>query len=145
VSYRYVYPKRANLDQLAYFFEYEFERRLPDNCYERVQIEIGRWQKAWRSATMPELTYQSSPEFVQIEDRRRCGELTTYSLTGPLAALYTACSEGPRGISSVRECSPAWSESKCEGALAELCRQGLMMRDGGLYLSLAIPTKLGSS
>jgi len=142
-SYEYVYPDRVDCAKVAYFFDYEFENGLPDSSYEQIAHAAAMWQEAWHRVPRPRLIYRSSPGFLQIEDQRACGELSTYTLTGQLATLYAACSDSPVGLSKLlRSNEMSWSESKCEDALNELCRQRLMMRDGELFLSLAVPNRV---
>ena len=139
-SYAYVYPEFVDRERVAYFFDYKFDDRLPDSVYDPISRQTQIWQEAWQRAARPKLTFRSSPGFLQIEDRRSCMESLSYSLTGPLASLYAGCSDQPQGPSALRQrLGVDWSESKIEKTLDELCTQGLMMRDGELYLSLAIP------
>jgi ribosomal peptide maturation radical SAM protein 1 len=144
-SYAYVYPERMEHERLAYFFDYEFADRLPDRVYEPLAGGVRAWQAAWERPSRPSLTFRYSRDFLQIEDRRDCKQLDTYSLTGTLASLYAACSDGPRGISALSK-SPGvdWPKSKIESALDELCGRGLSYRDGDMFLSLAVPAAPGT-
>ena len=140
-SYAYVYPEFVDRERVAYFFDYEFEDSLPDSVYTPVVHEAQNWQEAWRRTERPRLTFRSSREFLQIEDRRSCTESLSYTLSGPLASLYAGCSDQPQSPATLRKkVGVDWSESKIEKTLHGICSQGLMMSDGGLYLSLAIPT-----
>jgi ribosomal peptide maturation radical SAM protein 1 len=139
-SYSYVYPETVDLQRVAYFFDYEFDERLPDSSYEPVMNAARRWQEAWQRRVPPELRFRASDEFVQIEDRRKCEESLKYTLTGPVASLYASCSDAPQALSSLkRKLDLDWRDEKIEKTLDALCEQGLMMRDRDLFLSLALP------
>jgi ribosomal peptide maturation radical SAM protein 1 len=142
-SYTYVYPDFVDRKRVAYFFDYEFDDALPDAAYDLVAELAGSWKQAWTRPSRPALRFRASPGFVQVDDRRACNSAATYTLTGPLAALYSSCSDSPRSVTTLKNRSVVdWSEGKIETALGKLCSQGLMMRDGDLYLSLAIPARV---
>lgn len=139
-SCSYVYPGRMDLMQIASSFEFEFENALPETAYEPLRIAAQSWQRAWRNGPPPTLTFRASPEFVHLEDRRAPSSPLLYSLDGPLAGLYVAFSDRPNSATGVKaRLDLPWSEREIEDALDKFCEQGLMMRDGNLFLSLAIP------
>lgn len=139
-SYRYVYPRRMEHERLAYFFDYELAEPLPASVYATLPLQVRAWQSAWELPARPTMTFRHSPEFLQIDDRRQCGEALTYTLTGPLASLYAAASDRPQGIAGLVDgLSIDWSLEKIETRLDQLCAKGLMMRDGNHFLSLALP------
>ena len=138
-SYSYVYPESIDLDQIAYFFDYEFESALPEEAYQGVSIASRLWRQAWQRAEPPRFTFRFSPGLIRVHDGRAC-PATGYTLTGPLATIYAMCSEAPRAIGSIAEqVASSWSTPRVESALNELSASGLMMRDGDRYLSLALP------
>lgn len=86
------------------------------------------------------MTFWWSPGLLHIEDRRSALSSATYSFEDPLAALYVACSDQPRSPSELRgRLALDASEGAIEAALDEFCGHGLMMRDGRLFLALALP------
>jgi ribosomal peptide maturation radical SAM protein 1 len=140
VSYSYVYPEFVDRERVAYFFDYEFEDKLPDSAYESVVRRSEKWKEAWDRTAHPRLTFRSSREFLQIEDSRDCLETLTYTFTGPLATLYAGCSDQPQGVVTLKKkLGVDWPEDRIETTLDELCFRGLMMRDKDLFLSLALP------
>ncbi|MAE94382.1 MAG: B12-binding domain-containing radical SAM protein [Deltaproteobacteria bacterium] len=139
-SYGYVYPRSFDLDRVAYFFDFEFEKTLPREVTFELQRRVSEWKARWRAAPRPRLLYRSTPGLVQIEDERQPDPPRTYRLEGPLAELYLACSERPRRVPALaRKLELADPEQEIEGALDLFCEEGLMMRDGDLFLSLALP------
>lgn len=142
-SYSYVYPEYVDLKKIAYFFDYEFRDTLPDSIYSGVETGVREWRQAWTGAERPRLTFRSSPGFLRVEDRRYGQSAAVYSFTGPIAALYAQASDGPQSAAMLAgHAGATWPEPKVEDALNQLCTEGLMMRDGNQYLSLAIPDDL---
>ena len=139
-GYAFVYPEHVDLEKVAYFFDYEFRDTLPDSAFEEIGQLIEAWQESWRNGVRPSLTYRRSPALVQIEDARDPGTPLTYSLDGPLAELYPAFSDRPMSAAGAKEkWGWDWPVEEIEGALDEFCEKGLMMRDGNLFLTLALP------
>lgn len=144
-SYAHVYPARMEHERLAYFFDYEFVDQLPGRAYEPLACGVRAWQAAWERQVRPSMTFRHSPGFLQIQDRRDCSRVANYTLTGTLASLYAACSDGPRTAGALSKHPDVdWPQSKIGTALDELCAQGLTFRDGGLFLSLAVPAAPGT-
>jgi ribosomal peptide maturation radical SAM protein 1 len=143
-SYRHVYPRRVDLDKVAYFFDYEVDGALPESTYEPLRRALAAWAEAWRSAPRPALTYWSAPGFLQIHDARHPGQGGTYAFEGALADIYRACAERPTTAAAVRDSlrldRPV---GFVEEALGEFSRRGLMFRDGTLALALALPAVAG--
>jgi ribosomal peptide maturation radical SAM protein 1 len=138
-SYRYVYPSSVNLDEIAYFFEYELAETLPDTAYTRLELAVGEWQTAWETGT-PSLTFWSAPGFVQIYDARRPGREGTYSFEGRLAEVYRAVADRPATTAAIRRrLDPAVRPEWVREALDEFGRRGLMFLDGDLSVALALP------
>ncbi|AKJ03247.1 ribosomal peptide maturation radical SAM protein 1 [Archangium gephyra] len=139
-SYTYVYPPSVQLEQVAYFFDYELHDTLPPSVYEESGRHVTVWQNAWQGPERPTLTFWSSPDFLQIDDSRWPGERGTYTFQGPLASIYAACSDRPMSAEELkREFALDVSEEEFAQWLADFCACGLMMKDGHQYLSLALP------
>jgi ribosomal peptide maturation radical SAM protein 1 len=139
-SYRYTYPAGFDLDQIAYFFEYEVADALPESAYSGVRQAVERWRAAWERPTPPVLKYWSTPGFLQIYDGRHEGSEGTYTFEGELAEIYLACVDRPTGASAVRErlAHPLPVEAIQE-VFDEFRARGLMFVDGSLALALALP------
>jgi hypothetical protein len=145
-SYFCVYPKSMKHERLAYFFDYELTDPLPDTVYAPLELNVRAWQSTWELPERPTMTFRHSREFLQIDDRRKCGEALTYTMTGPLASLYAAASDRPQAPSGLKDSLALdWSLEKIETTLDQLCAKGLMMRDAELFLSLALPASLPAS
>ncbi|HEX8822634.1 MAG TPA: RiPP maturation radical SAM C-methyltransferase [Archangium sp.] len=139
-SYSYVYPPSVQLERVAYFFDYELQHTLPQSVYEATSRHVVDWQEAWKASERPALTFWSSPGFVQIQDTRWPGEHGTYTFKGPLASIYSACSDGPLSAEELRQqLQLNVPEAEFQQWLSDFCACGLMMRDGTQYLSLALP------
>ncbi|WP_437667434.1 RiPP maturation radical SAM C-methyltransferase [Sorangium sp. So ce1182] len=139
-GYGYLYPGHVDIDRVAYFFDYEFEQKLPEEAYAETHAVVKAWQEAWKKTPRPRLEHWKADGFLMIEDTRDPESAGTHTFDDPLAALYLACSERPASAERVkRELSLPWPEQEIEGALDEFCARGLMMREGKLFLSLATP------
>lgn len=143
-SYAYVYPRYVRLDRVAYFFDYSLENALPDSAFDSTRAAVRDWRDLWKAPKRPTLKFWSSPNFLQIDDLRDPTRYGTYTFTDQLAALYQACSDRPRASTTLRqELSLSESPEDIESALDEFCAQGLMIREGSSYLSLALPANGG--
>jgi ribosomal peptide maturation radical SAM protein 1 len=139
-----VYPEYVDLEQTAYFFDYEFEDALPDDFYVEVGKLAAAWVHAQQAETPPELVWWQSPGMLQIEDLRRPDDPGTYTFEDPLASLYLACSEKPVKAEMVHAALDLpYPVEEVRDALQEFVDRGLMMRDGNLFLALAIPATGG--
>jgi ribosomal peptide maturation radical SAM protein 1 len=139
-SYRYVYPRDVDLEQVAYFFDYQVDGGLPDGAYAGVRRMAAAWSDAWLAGRRPTLTYSSAPHFVQISDRRQPGQGGTFTFEGTLADLYLACRDRPATAAAVRrELDLRLPEEAVQEIFAEFQQRGLMLLDGELALALALP------
>jgi len=143
-SYRHIYPEGVAADQMAYFFDYEFEDRIPDEELVLTRRIVDAWREAWKAPTRAALTFRSADGFVQIEDLRDHTRPGTYTFAGPLAAVYCAFSDRPTTPAAVRtRLGLPWPVEEITGAVEEFCARGLMMHDGEQFLSLALPATDG--
>ena len=137
---QYVYPEHVDLDELAYFFDYELENTLPDSAYEETRKAVAAWQEAASRDVPATLTLHRAEDFLQIRDGRDPLIVGVHSFTGPLADLYLAAMERPltpRALASAL--STPFPVEEVEAALDEFVSRSLMIRDGNLFLSLALP------
>jgi ribosomal peptide maturation radical SAM protein 1 len=139
-SYRFVYPKECDLDQLAYFFDYKFKDTLDEDAYLPIGNQVRAWQEAWATSSKPSLTYRAATDFLQVDDTRYKDSTGVYTFTGPLVRIYIACSDQAQSPKYLRDkLNLKCAEEEIEAALMEFCARGLMMRDGNVFLSLALP------
>ncbi len=140
-----VYPESVDLDRAAFFFDYELEGTLPNSAYDALSEAVGAWIARWEQAELrPSLVWWHTPGLLQIEDRRDADAPGTYTFEDPLASLYLACAERPvkaDAVASALQLEHPVDEVR--HALDEFVERGLMMRDGNLFLSLAIPATGG--
>jgi hypothetical protein len=88
----------------------------------------------------PELLLRQSPGFIQIDDTRDPRSPGSYVFRGALAALYLACFDRPRkAIDAGALAGVPHPPDAVEAALDEFVARGLMVRDGNLFLALALP------
>lgn len=139
-SYRYIYPDDVDLDQVAYFFDYQLESGLPDSTYAGVRRAVAAWSDAWLADSPPALTYWSAPHFVQIRDQRQPGQGGTYTFEDTLADLYLACGDRPTTAAAVqRKLDLRLPVEAVQEIFEEFQQRGLMFIDGQFVLTLALP------
>jgi ribosomal peptide maturation radical SAM protein 1 len=145
-SLSHVYPARVRLDQVAYFFDFELENCLADSAYTQVTASVAAWREAWAEQALPSLRWWSSPGLLQIEDLRRAESPGTHTFEDPLARLYLACSDKATTADKLRyDLELPYSTTEVLAALEQFCERGLMMRDGDLFLALALPATGGAA
>jgi hypothetical protein len=143
-SYRHVYPESIDLEQVAYFFDYRFVDALPDSAYAPLRHAAREWQCRWQEDRPPTLTYRSTAGLLQILDGRHPESAGTYTFEDPIAEIYVAASDRPITVAALhgRLRSPVPLTGLRE-ILDGLHRRGLILRDGDLVLSLALPGTTG--
>jgi hypothetical protein len=137
-----VYPKRVKIDEVAYFFDYEFEDTLPDDTYADVAAGLSAWRDAWCQSQRPTLTFRATSDSLSIEDLRNPSAPLTYTFSGFHATLYSCCSDRPMTLASVQNAlSSQASPAQVATTIEDLCAQGLMVLDEGQVVSLALPAE----
>jgi ribosomal peptide maturation radical SAM protein 1 len=133
-AYAYVYPFAPDaLDRLAYFFEYEFEAQGTIATYTaRVAEAAERWRQ---SAGARELRARVSAEDLRIYDTR-FGPETWHVFAEPARSVYLYCDE-IRAWRALRERFIEVSDGDLHALLQGFLAMGLMLEEGGHYLSLA--------
>jgi ribosomal peptide maturation radical SAM protein 1 len=139
-SYRYIYPERIDLDEIAYFFDYLAEGDVSDETYAEVRRAVADWSRSWAAESPPTLKYWAAPHFVQICDGRRKGKDGTYTFQDTLADLYLACVDKPTTAAAVqRNLGLRLSAEAVQEIFEEFRQRGLMFLDGQFALALALP------
>lgn len=143
-SHGFVYPTSFDVTRVAYTFDADLVGALPDEAYDLLRDRLRDWVTAWEREVRPSLTFWSAPGLTQVEDARDPESAGTYTFRDELAALYVACSDGPTTTGQLKtSLGLEHPVEEIEWALDEFCKRGLMMRDGGLFLSLALPATPG--
>jgi ribosomal peptide maturation radical SAM protein 1 len=140
---KYIFPDYVNLDRLAFFFDYEFEDSLPDSAFDEVTKAVEAWKTAYNGEVRPALTIHRAPGFIQIVDQRDPLTVGVHRFVGDLARLYEALMEKALTAQMVLDsCALPYQVQEVEEALDEFVARSLMMRDGNLFLSLALPASV---
>lgn len=144
-SYSHVYPSHVALDKIAYFFDYEMGDTLPEEVHAQTREWVRHWRKRWTSGTPDSLTYRRTLDSLYVDDNRGDSRRGSYAFYGPLASIYEACSDAimtPAQLAAHLETLPdggSYPEEQIKEALEEFCKLGLMVKEDGKYLSLALP------
>jgi len=146
--YGYAYPGRYDLEQLAFYFDGRPERTLDHDhpVFGQTRDLVAQWQKVWAEPEhRPSLRIWRGHSFIQIEDRRWPEWTGTHTFEGLGATIYLACMEVPRPLSALtEELAGEVGAADLEQILDEFVARHLMIRDGNLFLSLAIPGERGT-
>lgn len=142
--YRFAYPlEPAALNDIAYAFEHRItdpEDVEPGLASLRAVVE--EWQAAEASAGSGTLKLYRGPGFSVIKDRRPGRTPSDYRLGDAESLIYDACDEGASvSALSTKLASrgdAASATKRVQAFLASLMEAGLVFREGGRYLSLAI-------
>ncbi|SLN72192.1 Radical SAM superfamily protein [Falsiruegeria litorea R37] len=142
-SYAHVYPDFVNIDQIAYFFDYDMSDTAGTE-HPDIAEWITEWQQRWNTDRPDTLSYRKIADGILIDDDRGVDTRGTHSFQGALADLYLYCSDTYRSTSQAvqhvnEQGAYSYGEDEVRGALDEFCRRGLMVSEDDVYLSLAVP------
>jgi ribosomal peptide maturation radical SAM protein 1 len=143
-AYRFIYPQdEINLEEIAYFFDYEMGSTLPQDRHEELREQVAEWKAAWQCKPVPALAYRRAPGWIQVIDRRSA-DRAAHTFQDHEAAIYELCSETDRTVETLckhlaetRGGSPEPAEVRA--SLEKFCALGLMLEEKGRFLSLAHP------
>jgi ribosomal peptide maturation radical SAM protein 1 len=137
---RYIYPADVNLAEVAFFFDYELENTMSDTETEETRKAVAAWQEASGREVKPSLTLHRAADFIQIVDGRDAETVGVSRFDGSLSRLYLGLMDKPLTAKAVADATDiGYPVEEVKDALDEFVARGLMMRDGALYLSLALP------
>ena len=141
-AYAYVYPFDPDtVANLATYFTYTYRSGQDPDAYTQAVADAIRAWKAHQHTS--ELFALERDDGLWIWDQRPGAVEPLTVLTGVDRDLYLACDgiQRPEGLSGIlrRAGAAATTSADVERCLQPLVDQGLMMRDGNRYLSLAIP------
>lgn len=136
--YRSIYPAAVDLGRVAYFFDYELEGTAPESAFSETVAAGARWQGAWAGEPRPAMTFEGADGQVRVVDGRIPAAPAVHELEGLAASLYALCSDRPLTAERAGRALDV-SEADAEAALQGMCDQRLTLRDGRLFLSLALP------
>ena len=141
-SYRFIYDlPEASLRRLAYFFAFDYARPQEVAVYTRP---LAQAITTWKETATSVLWCADEEDRLVLADGRpsfNSGELTV--LDGEHLLLYRAC-DAVQPATSLARLLSAQTDRRCAptdvaALLAPLVEQGFMLREGGSYLSLALP------
>jgi hypothetical protein len=138
--YEAVYPPAVDLERAAYSFEADFDGTLPFEAFAPLVDAVRAWDRAARDRPRPTLVAKRAPGIVHVDDRRVRHEWRVHELRDEVAEVYLACFDEPRSARTISEKldAPIGAEAT-EAILAGLREERLVVKDGNLYLALALP------
>jgi ribosomal peptide maturation radical SAM protein 1 len=134
-SYRHIYPLEPDaVENLAYYFTFDYAEPQPVGEYTRCLSEaIRRWKSEYDES---DLFLVDKSEHLLIWDLRPAAIEPLTVLTGVARRLYLACGTA-RHLSKLTD-DAGWERDEIERLVDALVARRLMMREGGLCLSLAV-------
>jgi ribosomal peptide maturation radical SAM protein 1 len=144
-GYAYIYPKQIDTRRIAYFFEYDTKKTLPNSGYAATRVEIARWQKLWQAKVKPSLTYAIEGGELTIVDARQPEAPRSHRFDALAGRVYEICSSTDRSIANVLEDlgDAGVNRAAVKHVTDEFVAQGLMYDEDGKFLSLALPRQRG--
>jgi ribosomal peptide maturation radical SAM protein 1 len=145
-AYSYLYPvKRPALDNLAYYFDYDYSEPRDVDSYTRpVVAAVDNWRAVHGQS---EFVYEDNGRELLIWDLRPDAIHTYIKLKGSKRKLYLAC-DSVRGIRWIVQNTKtilgrSMAPSKVNEMLNSMIGLGLMTRDNDSVLSLAVRADAG--
>ena len=146
-DYRYLYPTldEEELQGIAYFFKYDlegFERFLPH--VEHLRELVRTWRIRYRAQPRLKFSFGIGPEFIKVMDQRKEGTLDVYKLRGQAMTVFLYCDKirSSGEIEAFLQGQPRdSSKSSAMDTVENLCKKGLLLREGNLYLALPVALK----
>jgi ribosomal peptide maturation radical SAM protein 1 len=146
--YRFIFPpSRVNLENIAYYFAGEWDKRLEPQEAIRPALEAWQtWEKQWRSRQVF-CHYEKGPNYIVIHDNRprtsgAAPEYRRVCLNQHVSALYLFCDQS-RSRQAIVEMmnhhfGSAVSQHSLDLWLDQLVLQNLLYRENDRYLALAV-------
>ena len=135
--YRYVYHALAadDLSELAYIFDAAY----PDDSA-TYTAGLRRALQAWQDRPDARLDLFPSASSICIVDTRQPGAAREYRFDGLAAELYLLCdaAQSMRALMEAPAIGERAGEAEIVALLDRFVEQGLMIRSGNKYLSLAV-------
>ncbi|MDQ6739688.1 MAG: RiPP maturation radical SAM C-methyltransferase [Actinomycetota bacterium] len=143
-AYHYIYPGRLDHGRIAYFFEYTAFDTVPAAAHQPWLAYVEHWKELRRSAGKPYLGYLRGPDRTTVFDRRDGQEPRVHVFKGDAALAFDFCGPTYHSVDKVREhLRLQHGRELSHEAVLDLLRGftdlGLMLEEGGHYLSLALP------
>jgi len=145
-GYRSIYPfESEDLDELAYFFDCDFEGKDRISSYiDPLKNQVQSWKQSWNSQGAPALICEQVREDrILIHDTRPCHTSHHDELEGDLAMAYWACDAARRIETLTREIGERRGkdyrgDASLRRGLDDLVARRLMLCEKDRYLSLAV-------
>jgi ribosomal peptide maturation radical SAM protein 1 len=142
-SYGATYPATVDMNDAAYLFEGHIRGALPDDVFEALHRSVARWrERRAETPSRPTLLASRGAGIVHVDDGRDPSDPVTYVFEDIVADAYLACFDRAQKASDVAATLGA-DVAEMETMLDAFCSRGLMLRDGNLFLALALPATPG--
>lgn len=142
-DYGFIFPGNVELSKIAFAFEHPLEEEMLELGYIRgLAHKVKTWRELYYSKERPYLFYSRGIGFVQIWDSRD-GMMNRTTLSRASAKVFLFC-ESIRNIQQIYHLIEAsfpgeYNETEKLELLSHLESEHLLIREGNLFLTLAIP------
>jgi ribosomal peptide maturation radical SAM protein 1 len=141
--YSGIFPEdRIDISRIAYYFDCEWKDTLDERAYEQFVAAVWNWIDLWReSPLLPSLNYYLEEKGrMVLRDTRKAGQSGEWRLDRQEMRIYQEI-EDPATPEKIFERSGGIIDSLdgIERILGEFIASGLAIREGDLYLGLALP------
>ncbi|MGV9836486.1 RiPP maturation radical SAM C-methyltransferase [Nocardia niigatensis] len=138
-GYRFLYPRWTDLRRIAYFFEHDLQRTLPDEAFTGIRAAAAAWQNAWQTQR-PWLECERDRNCVLVRDGRNPARPAEYELTGTTAAALAATLMRPITNTGLQTRLPNVPAAELAEAVGCLLERQLIFDDGRFMIGLPIET-----
>jgi len=144
-SFTMIYPDGLDTAAAAYLFDADVRDLVAPRHLDPFRREVELWKEKWAGdGPLPFLTYRTAPGGLFVDDGRADSERPrTFWCAEPLSEVYLACRDRPQSADSAARLLAGRGRpigrSELAEALEALEEKGIMLREGELYLSLAVP------
>ena len=143
-AYGYVYGSRADLQKIAYFFDYKADGIASAEVHRELAAAVRLWQRKWSEGERPILCYERGPNWLRLHDTRG-PKPRSATLTGWRALAYECCGQSARSVARIADHLAKAGHDVCAddvSGFVRSCNAGrLMIADTDRYFSLALPMR----
>lgn len=144
-SLDFVYPQSVEKAEISYFFSGKGSETISDSSYEATFKFLEEWNAAWDEDVPPYLYYMGLPGEIKIIDgRENINEPQIFRYKEPVGTILRHIGERPESLGNIADHlhnvnGKNYNLDSLEKILELLSDRGILMSEGGLYLSLAVP------
>lgn len=139
-------PGTVEPDRIATYFECDMDGTLRAEETRPLRDFVDAWRERWRQSPLPDLFYYKGVDRMQVIDTREPGAPQVRLLGRIQSLVLEACEERPQSRAAIcRRLAPVLDATILEGmvdrSLECLVMWGIVLEEGGRYLTVALPDR----